>query len=761
LLAASFLSAKWLGMPFLLLGVTGTAAIIAPARHRAHLHAYALAVAWVVLAAMANRYFPLVWHMKQHAAAALSAASGSLVREARNLGPTAMALPILGAAVAVVIATTWGRARRGTWITLAVLLVVHFGFLMALTPYARWIGRHRPSWEGLLLNSQYVFLLLASVVLAVWERVRGAAAADPEPAPRRFDRATAIGFAAGALVVALVGRTSLPAPRPTSVFLYDAGYTNWKVPQHGSYGEKSGGMFGLLPGFLQAAGCRVHVGKDLQRLEGADKPDCVVLINIQEFLADADRDRIQRFVAAGGGLLCLGDHTGVAGIRGPFNDLLAPYGIRFRFDSASFFAGSWSDALERRHHPLNRGTRFDDEYQIWVGASLEIDPPAAPVVIARYGYSDFGDMANVQRSYLGDRVYNPSELLGDVVLVAETRAGRGKVMVFGDTSTYQNLALSRSTDVVLRSIRHLGQAGGGPASTGAQVLLLCALALALGMATGGGRRAAPVFAAAAGVAVTALLVHAATRPRPNPILDWSAVAPPSLQAASDVYPQRLALVDRSHGGRFDMKAWFDRSIGGLTLNLLRDGFFPKTTEVFPARDLERAALYVTIAPMRDYSKSERAALRRWMERGGRAIVCAGGEEFDGARTLLADYGLAVRDVPLAHFRTGERSEDLVFLEGWALAVPPAARVLVRQWGQPVVAAVRVGQGELILIGDTHFFHNRNLEGRETYFLGNIRFLSAIGSGLQVATIEGQFADPSLEPGPGVDAPPPVPPGRTP
>jgi hypothetical protein len=68
---------------------------------------------------------------------------------------------------------------------------------------------------------------------------------------------------------------------------------------------------------------------------------------------------------------------------------------------------------------------------------------------------------------------------------------------------------------------------------------------------------------------------------------------------------------------------------------------------------------------------------------------------------------------------------------------------------------------LILIGDTHFFHNRNLEGRETYFLGNIRFLSAIDSGQQIATIEGQFADPSLEPGPGVDAPPPVPLGRTP
>ena len=466
-------------------------------------------------------------------------------------------------------------------------------------------------------------------------------------------------------------------------------------------------------------------------------------------------------------MLCLGDHTGVAGIRGPFNDLLSPYGIRFRFDSASFFAGSWSNALERRQHPVHRGTLFDDEYQIWVGASLEVDPQASPMIVARYGYSDFGDMANVQRSYLGDRVYNPSELLGDVVLAAEARYGRGKVLVFGDTSGYQNLALPRSADFVMRSMRHLGHAGGAPPRSGVQIALLFAAALGLGLATRGGRRAAPVFAACAGVAITSLLVLAATRPSPNPVLDWSAVTPPSLMAASETYPQKLALIDRSHGGRFDLKAWFDRSIGGLTLNNIRDGFFPLVTERFPERALERASLYVAVAPIRSYSSRERQALRRFMERGGRMIVSVGSEEFDGARGLLAEYRLDVRDVPLAHFRTGDRPDDLVFLEAWTLGVPADARVLVRQWGQPVVASVRVGQGELILIGDTHFFHNRNLEGRETHYLGNIRFLTAIATGAPLAPIEGKFAAPALEPGPVADAPPPraplpvFPGGRTP
>src|SRR5262249_52286649 len=161
-----------------------------------------------------------------------------------------------------------------------------------------------------------------------------------------------------------------------------------------------GGLFGLLPYGLQAAGYDVRITKDLGLLEGPNAPAVATLINIQEFLSASDKQRLLGFVRRGGGLLCLGDHTGVAGIRGPFNDLLAPLGIRFLFDSATFFDEGWSTSLELRNHALNRGVRDPEDYQIWVGASLDLDRFATPVAVAKYGYSDIGDMSNLQMAFL-------------------------------------------------------------------------------------------------------------------------------------------------------------------------------------------------------------------------------------------------------------------------------------------------------------------------------------------------------------------------
>jgi hypothetical protein len=758
-----------LGMAaFHLLAMAGTLLLLAgaPRTARLELQAYALALCIVVLFAELNRLFPLVWHLEQASAALLSATSARLAREPRNLGPTAMGLPLLLAFVATVLgraAVGAGRGRPRARLAVPALLLIHLGYLVLLTPYASWMGRHHPTQESLVLNSQWLFLLIGAVFLALWNETatwRGIASpsAESPAAPlawrRRFeDPRLASGFSLGVMLVLLVGRTAAPAQGPVKVMLYDAGFTNWIVPRHGAYGEGSAGMFGVLPGLLQATGHHVERSADLQRLDGPEAPDCLVMINIQEYLEPADKERVWRFVRRGGGLLCLGDHTSVAGIRGPFNDLLSPTGIRLAFDSATFFASGWSDGLEIRSHPMNRGVVNEEDYQIWVGASLEIDANATPVVVARYGWSDLGDMADVQRAYLGDRRYNPNELLGDLVLGAEARLGKGKVLVLGDTSGYQNLSLPRSWTLVLRSIAHLGHPGGASPGPRQQIAVLLIFALLLGLVTGGGAVLAPVAATTAGLVVTTAAISGLLRAPAEPLLDWSRAVRAPVAAADSAAPSMhgTAIVDRSHGGRYDLRAWNETSVGGLTLCLMRDGFFPMLSERFPQRELEKADVVVLVAPQRSYSTGERRTLRRFLERGGRLLVCVGNEELDGARSLLRDYGLGVRGVPLAHFRTGPGKEDLVFLEGWSLEVPDAARVLVRQWGQPVVASLRVGRGVIFLVGDTHFLLDRNLEGRETWFPGNIAFLTAIDQGREIQPIEGKFGDPK-EQGALVDTP---------
>jgi hypothetical protein len=713
------------------------------------LRTHAMAFALVVLLAELNRLLPFVWHIKQASAALLSSASAKVVGEPRNLGPTAMGIPLLGALVLLALVSEAARpreARRPRVLVAAIPFLAHFVYLLFLTPLARWIAAENPGWTRWLLNSQWLFILLGSGIFTLFTKLaprshEHANAPSTPPAGLRSARPRLLaGLAVGVAFTWMVSGSEKRSHEPVSILIYEEGYGTWAVPEHGFYGEKSGGMFGVLPEFLRASGFEVERSEDLAQLEAPEHPDCLVLINIQRYLEDPDKERIARFVADGGGLLCLGDHTGVAGIRGPFNDLLAPHGIRFRFDSASFFGGSWAHALEIRRHPLNHRERSEEDYQLWVGASLDLDPPAFPVVVAKYGYSDFGNMSNVERAYLGDRLYNAGELLGDVVLVGETRVGKGKILAFGDTSGYQNLSLPRSCEFVRESLRYLGTSNSALPSVRRQVVALVVFFLVLAAMTKGFSDGGPAIAALAGMLATSAVLAAFERPETAAPPDWRKVW--SARASGDPqevhFDRDLAVVDRSHGGRFDLRAWYDNSIGGLLLNLMRNGFFPVVTERFPVDELARADLLVLLSPMRGYSGSERREIRRFIERGGRLLVSVGYEEFDGSRGLLDDYGFSVLGVPLAHFRTGEAREDLVFQEAWALAPPKEATTIVTQWDEPVVAKRRIGKGEVIVIADSYFFLNRNLEGRERHFLGNIEFFRRLSRGEDLAPIHGKF-----------------------
>jgi hypothetical protein len=273
-----------------------------------------------------------------------------------------------------------------------------------------------------------------------------------------------------------------------------------------------------------------------------------------------------------------------------------------------------------------------------------------------------------------------------------------------------------------------------------QILALAVFLLILAVATKGFSDGAPAVAALAGMLVASTAFAALDRPDVLSPPDWRRVRSVQASGGSEEahFDRDLAIVDRSHGGRFDLRAWYDNSIGGLLLNLMRNGFFPVITETFPVGELARADLLVLLSPMRSYSGAERREIRRFVERGGRLLVSVGYEEFDGSRGLLDDYGFSVLGVPLAHFRTGEAREDLVFQEAWALAPPEEASVIVTQWGEPVVAKRRVGKGEVIVVADSYFLLNRNLEGRERHFLGNIEFFRKLCRGEDLAPIHGKF-----------------------
>jgi hypothetical protein len=253
-------------------------------------------------------------------------------------------------------------------------------------------------------------------------------------------------------------------PRRAGVALYGQGLLDWRVPDAEHRGLLSSGMFGLLKRWLECEvashGGQVMVADSLTG-EVLREVGLVVFINPTRDLTPQESDTLEGFVRSGGGMLVLGDHTDIGGSRGPLNTILDFTGMRFRFDSAVPLRQHWHGCLWMRCHPILRRVGDEVMLQIAVGASLEIRRPATPVVMGRYGFCDHGDVRNFGRgANMGNVVHERDERLGDLVLVATEQVGSGRVVVFGDTSPFQNGAIFVSRRLVSNAISWARGVGG-------------------------------------------------------------------------------------------------------------------------------------------------------------------------------------------------------------------------------------------------------------------------------------------------------------
>lgn len=478
------------------------------------------------------------------------------------------------------------------------------------------------------------------------------------------------------------------------------------MPEFGSYGDKSGGMFGRLPGFLEASGYRVRRGTVSR--ESLRSADVLVVINLMEKFDGPSKAAIWDFVRRGGSLLLLGDHTGTQNIREPSNDLLEPAGISLNFDSAKAFRDGWLWAYGSPRHTVTMG--MDDtinEMEIWIGASLSVSPPARPLIIGNYGFSDPGNLANTQRSYLGNLLYDPGERLGDVPLAAVREYGRGKVLVFGDTSPLQNGALVYSHRFVENMFFWL--AGSRNTVADRARVFLAAILIVAGIGLLARRRGAQ-----SGLTVAAAAL----------LLGWALGAVPArvISVPSKAH-NNIAWIDASHLERFSLNSWVDEGFGGLTYNLMRNGYSPLLMKDWDAKALSRGSLLVLIGPSRSFSPSEVRSVRQFVEAGGDLILAAGWEDLSGSKELWDEFGLQVEQRPLGRVLVKQPGGNIQLYKGWSIRSTAAnAQVLCSPWGFPAIVKMRVGKGSVVAIGDTQFLLNRNLEGTERYYPENVDFL---------------------------------------
>lgn len=643
-------------------------------------------------------------HALEAWARGVGAAAALLSGVRMEVGPSAAGCWLALLALCLLVAAPHGHgAPRRAAVRLAgaalSVLAIQVAFLLAV-PHAlralnRFVGH---GGHGGYLPADVAALLALFLALLL------AAASAPESERSAVPARSRPRLAAAAVALFALALFALPsralAALPVRVLLHDTGYLDDRVPAVGAYGGRGAGMFGALAGALEGAGCRVERA-DLASVGDLSAYDVVMVVNLIQALEPHDLERLQAFVETGGGLVALGDHTGAEAIREPTNAIVSRWGIELCFDSAVAFRRSWEDALEVVPHPATRGIRRPDQVRIWTGASLDVRWPAQPLVVGQHAWCDRGDLENDERGHLGDMHWRLDERVSDVVLAAAAEPGRGRVLVLGDTSSFQNLSLPESLPFVAGALRWAAGGASGPLSRGAREA--AAIAGSLGLLGGGILALAgswPLLALLAGIG--ALRVVAVEGPEP----DWSACL---AQGERRVAAVPLAALPAQTG-----LVWDRAALGGLVAHLHRAGLVPVTPRAPLERWIERADVLVLPAPL---VLPERSldALERWTSRGGKVLLAVGGEHSRDVGRLLGRLGVAIGALPLGpavtellggpvRFRCANPIEEL----------PADARVLASAYGHACAAWIPEGRGGWLVVADERFLWNDNLEDEERY-----------------------------------------------
>jgi len=684
--------------------------------------------------------FSLVWVFSDRAAALLGSVASRLMGRKLAVGPTFAGLDFLVLALAWYalwlaktqrprgVAAGWGAAGICVAHSAYLYIVVHAADLASAVPasggeqqewWLAWI-RHAVPWNLPSLGA--IFHALAVLLMVRWARWEQAEiteipALKPVASPYR-NRRKRVWLLCGALGAATVlgllaslvwGK---PAIDGRKIVFYEKGFLNWLKPKHGEYGRLSIGMYGMLPHFVRSLGAECVISSELCD-EDLREADAVVLIYPDKPWEPGQLERLWRYVSEGGALWVLGEHTvREADGTARFNEVLAPTGIRVQFDSATFTIGGWLQSFETLAHPTTIGIPDGrNELGIVIGASLETRWPARPLVMGRWGWSDWGDPGS-SVAMMGNRRYDAGERLGDLILVAEQRLGKGRVLVFGDTSSLSNGINMGSSLFTSRVFAYLADRRMTDLQSWWRTVMAVFLALTLVVWVTSRATSLQVALAiavlalawAGGRAVTYRRMEIAPRSDRDPEID-------------------LAYIDESHLGLFSAESWRDDGLMGLALNLMRNGYLTLLMHKFSAERLANADLFVSVAPAREYSASERQALLKFVEKGGIFILTVGYDERGPAESLLHALGFEVGGAegghgarPLGFFKspyinTGRGLAYVRFYAAWPVSSEyEDAQVIAYGPGDvPVIMRRRIGKGSVVVVGDSSFAMNKNLE----------------------------------------------------
>ncbi len=609
-------------------------------------------------------------------------------------------------------------------------------------------------------NAPAIGLLIHLTIAGVALRWARQPDGNPEPSSTTEPSPPLIGWATWGLCVVLAPSLAMTIVLSTDplelegkkVVASEDGYLNWLRPDRKGYGRLGIGMYGMSGDYFESLGAEFKKVRGFSDTTESDAkshktPSKTPDITDEE-LADADLlmmiypsdpwnhgqlDRIMRYVENGGSMLVLGEHTSKAKDPGDefklsenrFNELLAKTSMQVEFDSAQFAVGGWLHSYQTTAHPTTAG--IDDErnrFGAVIGASMKTGWLSAPLLIGRWGWADPGETGHA--SMMGNGEYDPGEKLGDVVLAAEENYGNGRIIAFGDTSTFTNGITIGSHHYTSRLYGYLASGASSPQRIWQQFIGILLAGGLIGLLLWTGK---PLQTALASVTLAAVLVLCT-----EATYNAATVIPDGRRKK----PNNLAYIDTTHMEASSAESWRPEGMMGMNQTLMRDGYLVLNLPEFTRERISKAGMIVSVAPAREFTRSEREIVRDFVEAGGIFICTVGYEQRGPISSLLAEFDFRVglksigqkepEPQPMGHFkvpyvqtRDGKTQAYVRYFSSWPIfysGPEDEARVIAN--GQrrtidqlhPVIMYRRLGRGKFVLVGDTSFAMNKNLERKD-------------------------------------------------
>jgi hypothetical protein len=202
----------------------------------------------------------------------------------------------------------------------------------------------------------------------------------------------------------------------------------------------------------------------------------------------------------------------------------------------------------------------------------------------------------------------------------------------------------------------------------------------------------------------------------------------------------IVSIDASHGERFTMESFTDESVNGLIVNLHRNNFLPVLLREFSKEKIITSKILIFIAPTSAFTAEEVAFLKQYMTNGGFILLATGYEDKEASLPLLQAFDVDVEQIPLGPVPYVEDNTTLYqneprFVDSWPLSfeMNQTTSYYNFTWADltyHLVVFIKHGTGGLLVIGDSQYLLDKNIESIYDYWPGNILFLKYLLNELQ-------------------------------